>query len=230
MATSPIVLEAKNIRKTYGGVSGTIQSILDDVSFAVSKGEIVSFMGPSGSGKTTLLQICGLLDRANSGDIEINGISTCQLDEKKTTKIRKDNMGFVYQMHYLSPEFSATENVELPLLIDGVSKRVAVARVAEMLDRLGIFEKRFSMPAELSGGERQRVAIARALITCPAIVLADEPTGNLDSENSEMVLNLLVNMVKTMNTSMLMVTHNMELAKKTDRIIFIKNHKIVQET
>ncbi|MDR2777835.1 MAG: ABC transporter ATP-binding protein [Rickettsiales bacterium] len=228
MAASPVVLEVKGVTKSYREASGGPIGVLDTVSFSIERGEMVSFMGPSGSGKTTLLQICGLLDRADSGDVEIGGTSTCHLSERRLTEIRKKNIGFVYQMHHLFPEFSAIENVELPLLIGGASKKSAEKSASEVLERLGMLERRISMPSELSGGERQRVAIARAVVTRPAIVLADEPTGNLDSENSGKVMNLLLETLRTYGTGMLIVTHNWELSRSTDRTLIIENRKILE--
>ncbi|MDR1425892.1 MAG: ABC transporter ATP-binding protein [Rickettsiales bacterium] len=221
-------MAAKNIGKSYGEVGGGTLTVLDDINFTIARGEMVSFMGPSGSGKTTLLQICGLLDRADSGDVEIDGMSTCYLADKKLTETRRDKIGFVYQMHYLFSEFSALENVELPLLIRGRARGAAEKEALEMLDELGMFEKRANMPSELSGGEKQRVAIARALVTRPTILLADEPTGNLDKNNAERVLAILRKTLRTYDTSMLIVTHDRELARTMDRTMILEDHRVVE--
>ena len=189
--------------------------------------ESVAFVGPSGCGKTTLLQICGLLDDATSGNIYINSQKINDLTDIEKTNIRKNNIGFVFQFHHLLPEFSVLENVMLPALINKSNKKETKTKAINILNDLGLFSKINNRPYQLSGGEKQRVAIARAIINNPSIILADEPTGNLDPENSEIVFNLLLKVVKTYNSSLLMVSHNMELAKKLDRIITIKDKKIV---
>ncbi|MDR1495182.1 MAG: ABC transporter ATP-binding protein [Rickettsiales bacterium] len=228
MAAGSVVLEAKNITKFYPEADGGSLVVLAGIDFSVKRGEMVSFMGPSGSGKTTLLHICGLLDRASSGDVEINGLSTCRLDGGKLTEIRKNNIGFVYQMHYLFPEFSAIENVKLPLLVKGFSMAEAEKNASDILDRLGMLEKKSNMPSELSGGERQRIAVARAVVARPAIVLADEPTGNLDDDNSGKILDLLMDMLKAYNSSMLIVTHDLRLARRMDRTLLMRDHRILE--
>jgi lipoprotein-releasing system ATP-binding protein len=226
VAAGSVVLEVKNVTRTYREGYGGVVTILEGASFYIERGEMVSLVGPSGSGKTTMLQLCGLLDRVDSGDIRINGVSTAGLNERERTYLRRDNIGFVYQMHHLFPEFSAIENTMLPLLAKGCSNKLARERAMEILGQLGIYDKRFNMPAELSGGERQRVAIARALVTDPSVVLADEPTGNLDEANSTRALDLLVNTLKKAKASMLMVTHNKDLTRRMDRVMTIKNRRI----
>jgi lipoprotein-releasing system ATP-binding protein len=226
MAASQIVLEVKNVNKTYREGCGDMSTVLRGVSFSLKKGEIVSLVGSSGSGKTTLLQLCGLLDRIDSGDIEINGDPTSKLSERERTKIRRNNIGFVYQMHYLFPEFSVIENVMLPLLANGEKSGLARKKAMEMLEQLGIPDKKPSMPAELSGGEKQRVAIARALVTGPNLLLADEPTGSLDEENAAKALDLLIGTLKKTTASMLMVTHNVELLARMDRVMTMRNHRV----
>lgn len=219
------ILEAKNIKKFFNEGSNLLK-ILEDSSFKINKGKTMALVGPSGCGKSTLLQLCGLLDNVSEGDILINGISTKNLSEKKRTQIRKDNIGFVYQMHHLFSEFTALENVIIPLLIKKENKQKAKQKAEELLIDLGLKERLKHMPSELSGGEKQRVAIARALITNPSIILADEPTGNLDNENSEKIINLLLNKLKEINSSLLMVTHNIDIAKKLDKVMTLVNHKI----
>jgi lipoprotein-releasing system ATP-binding protein len=227
VAASPVVLETKNVTRVYPEADGGTLLVLDRVNLSVARGEMVSLLGPSGSGKTTLLQICGLLDRASDGDVEIAGLSTCRLARGKLTEIRKNAIGFAYQSHHLLPEFSALENVELPLRVIGLAKGEAERRALETLERLGMAEKRANMPAELSGGERQRVALARAVVTRPAVLLADEPTGNLDDSNSQRVLDLLRNILKAYNSSMLIVTHDRELAWSMDRALVMENHRVI---
>jgi lipoprotein-releasing system ATP-binding protein len=222
-----IAIEAKNVTKIFKEESGNIIKIVEDSSFGVKRGELVAFVGPSGCGKSTLLQMCGLLDGVTEGDILINNISTCKLKEYEKTSIRRNNIGFVYQMHHLFPEFTALENVMLPLMVMGKENRRSIKNIAnEYLIELGLENRINHTPAELSGGERQRVAIARALVNNPCIVLADEPTGNLDAENSEKIIEVLFNSLKKTGASLLMVTHDMNIAKKSDRVVTMKNHKI----
>ncbi|MDR2778113.1 MAG: ABC transporter ATP-binding protein [Rickettsiales bacterium] len=227
MAASPIVLGVKDVSKIYREGRTTTATVFDGASFSIEKGEMVALVGLSGSGKTTMLQLCGLLDRVDEGDIEINGVSTRRLSEEERTEIRKSSIGFVYQMHHLFSEFSAVENVMLPLLVKGYSGKAARERAVVMLEQLGLSDRKANMPSELSGGERQRVAIARALVAEPNIVLADEPTGNLDEANSNRALSLLMNTLKKLNASLLIVTHNMDLAERMDRTMTIREHKIL---
>ena len=188
----------------------------------------VVVLGHQGCGKTTLLQICGLLDTPTSGDVFINNQKIGDMTDFEKTNIRKNNIGFIFQFHHLLPEFSIIENVMLPALVkNNTDKKIITQRAKDILDDLGLASKINNRPHQLSGGERQRVAIARAIINNPSIILADEPTGNLDPENSEIVFNLLLNIVHNYNSSLLMVTHNIELAKKLDRAITIKDKKII---
>lgn len=226
MGKSRIVLEANNIKKTYGEGDNSFV-IIQNSSFSVNESEIISLVGESGSGKSTLLQICGLLDRPTSGDIILNSVTTKNLSNKELTKIRKYDIGFVYQSHNLFSEFTALENVMLPLMIRNGEKNIK-ERSSELLCELGLKDRIHHKPSELSGGEKQRVAIARALITNPSLILADEPTGNLDTENSNKILDVLVKSVKNHNTSLLMVTHDWNMTKFSDRIITIEN-KIVKD-
>ena len=224
MGISNIILEANNISKSFKEGSNKVDILLDS-SFSISKGEMVSFIGPSGCGKTTLLQICGLLDYPSSGNLYINNINTTNLKDKEKTIIRRNNIGFVYQMHNLFPEFSAIENVLLPAIIN---KKKLKKEAEYLLDKLGLFDKRNNMPSELSGGEKQRVAIARALINKPSLILADEPTGNLDDKNSFNVMDLFLSLVKEFNISLFMVSHNKDLSKLCNRILTVKDKKIVE--
>lgn len=220
------VLRLENISKIYKQNEESLE-VIKDSSLSVFNQESVAFIGPSGCGKTTLLQICGLLDDATSGNIYINSQKINDLTDIEKTNIRKNSIGFVFQFHHLLPEFSVLENVMLPALINKSNKKETKAKAVNILNDLGLFSKINNRPYQLSGGEKQRVAIARAIINNPSIILADEPTGNLDPENSEIVFNLLLKVVKNYNSSLLMVSHNMELAKKLDRIITIKDKKIV---
>lgn len=199
---------------------------LNSINLSVKKGEIAALVGPSGSGKTTLLQIAGLLDSPNSGQIFVNSIDASKASDALRTKIRRHNLGFIYQFHHLLPEFSALENVALPLLIQGLDKDSALKEAAKILAEVDLSNRANHKPAELSGGQQQRVAIARAIITKPSLILADEPTGNLDSVNSEKVFELLKNLVKSSGIACLLVTHNIELAKKLDRTITIRDGMI----
>lgn len=224
MGISNIILKANNISKSFKEGSNKVDVLLGS-SFSISKGEMISFIGPSGCGKTTLLQICGLLDCPSNGDLYINDINTTHLKDKEKTIIRRNNIGFVYQMHNLFPEFSAIENVLLPAIIN---KKNLKKEAELLLDKLRLFDKRNNMPSELSGGEKQRVAIARALINKPSLILADEPTGNLDDKNSFNVMDLFLNLVKEFNISLFMVSHNRDLSKLCDRILTVKDKKIVE--
>lgn len=216
------VLELRNISKSFRQGATSLE-IIRSSSLVVYRGESVACVGPSGCGKTTLLQMCGLLDSANSGDILINGQSITSMDDAKKTKIRRDNIGFVYQYHHLLPEFSALENVMMPSLIQGKSVKNSEKKARELIARLDMSHRIDHRPAELSGGEQQRIAIARAVVNRPSLILADEPTGNLDPQRSEEVANLLLGLVKEYGLSLLFITHNMDLARKTDRIVTIRD-------
>jgi len=219
------ILKLENINKNYNDEEGSLE-VIKDSSFTVFNNETVGFVGQSGCGKTTLLQICGLLDQATSGDVFINGQNINNMKDIEKTNIRKKNIGFIFQFHHLMPEFSVLENVILPALVDKQNTKLIKEKAVEILNSLGLVTKINSRPHQLSGGEKQRVAIARSIINNPSIILADEPTGNLDPENSEIVFNLLLETVKNYNSSLLMVTHNIELAKRLNRVITIDNKKI----
>ena len=221
------ILKLEYINKKYKQNEGFLE-IIKDSSLTVLNKEKVAFVGPSGCGKTTLLQICGLLDTPTTGNIYINSQKISNLSDIEKTNIRKNNIGFVFQFHHLLPEFSVLENVMLPALVNLKSnKKVITEKATDILNNLGLISKINSRPYQLSGGEKQRVAIARAIINNPSIILADEPTGNLDPENSEIVFDLLLQTVKNYNSSLLMVTHIVELAKRLDKIITIEDRKIV---
>jgi lipoprotein-releasing system ATP-binding protein len=193
--------------------------VLHGLNFTVKKGEQVAIVGSSGSGKSTLLHLLGTLDSPSEGQILINNQDIHQLNAKAQAKFRNQHLGFIYQFHHLLMEFSALENVAMPLLIRGESAKVASAKASELIERVGLNHRSKHLPSELSGGERQRVAIARALVTEPTLVLADEPTGNLDHANAENIYQLLRELNETVNTSFVVVTHDTDLANKLDRSI-----------
>jgi lipoprotein-releasing system ATP-binding protein len=217
------MLELKNISKSYG-----TQLILNDISFSADNNSLVSILGPSGSGKSTLLQIIGLLTKADSGEIRLNDISYLNLDTKNLEVFRNENLGFVFQFHNLLNEFSAFENIMMPLYLrKAYNKENAKYLVNEISTSLGINQLLKKYPANLSGGEQQRVAVARALITEPTLLLADEPTGNLDNKNAEDLYNLFLKIKEERNQQIIMVTHNNKLTEQSDKVIFLDSGKII---
>jgi lipoprotein-releasing system ATP-binding protein len=218
------MLVAKNLLKKYGALT-----VVNDVSLTVHKGEIVSIVGPSGAGKSTLLHLLGGLDKADSGSVLIDNTDMLQLPARKQARFRNTHIGFVFQFHHLLPEFSAIENVCMPLWIKGTDKKEAAEQAAEMLAIVGLSNKLNNKPSELSGGEQQRVAIARALVTRPSVVMADEPTGNLDSENAHLVHKLFLELREKFGQTFVMITHNDNLAKMTDRTLVMQDGKIVSK-
>lgn len=216
-----MVLKLINVTKNFFQADQKITAI-EDVNLEVKKGELVALTGPSGSGKTTLLQIAGLLDCPTSGEVWINGIDASKAGDATRTELRKSHLGFIYQFHHLLPEFSALENVALPLLIQGKSRKDALLGAKKTLQEVGLSDRLEHKPAQLSGGQQQRVAIARAIVSKPKLILADEPTGNLDAELSQKVFTLLTDLVKNYEIGCLVVTHNLELAKKADRVVSLK--------
>ena len=218
------MLVAKNLLKKYGALT-----VVNDVSLTVHKGEIVSIVGPSGAGKSTLLHLLGGLDKADSGSVLIDNTDMLQLPARKQARFRNTHIGFVFQFHHLLPEFNAIENVCMPLWIKGTDKKEAAEQAAEMLAIVGLSNKLNNKPSELSGGEQQRVAIARALVTRPSVVMADEPTGNLDSENAHLVHKLFLELREKFGQTFVMITHNDNLAKMTDRTLVMQDGKIVSK-
>ncbi|MDG2463581.1 MAG: ABC transporter ATP-binding protein [Crocinitomicaceae bacterium] len=206
------MLQAKNIYKKYGNLE-----ILKGIDIDVESGEIVSVVGSSGAGKTTFLQILGTLDKPDSGDILINNTNVSQLSDKKKAQFRNENLGFIFQFHQLLPEFTALENVILPALIKGISKSDAKKEAEKYLDILGLLDRSAHQPAELSGGEQQRISVARALINQPKVIFADEPSGNLDSVNSDALHKLFFDLRDQFNHTFVIVTHNENLANMADR-------------
>jgi lipoprotein-releasing system ATP-binding protein len=218
------MLLVNHLLKKYGTLT-----VVNDVSFSVAKGEILSIVGPSGAGKSTLLHLLGALDIPDAGSVLIDGVDILKLKPTKQAAFRNTKLGFVFQFHHLLPEFTALENVCLPLWIKGIAKKEAAALATEMLGHTGLGNRLQNKPAELSGGEQQRVAIARALVTQPAIVLADEPTGNLDTANANAIHQLFVDLRASLGQTFLMITHNPELALMTDRTLTMTDGRIVRE-
>lgn len=221
------LLEALNLKKYYGKGSYLVKAV-DDISFGIDEGEFVAVVGTSGSGKTTLLNLLGGLDTADSGKVVIKGKSLLELGDEERTVFRRRNIGFVFQNYNLLPEADVYQNIILPIRLDG-SKNVDEEYVAGLIEKLGLGDKLRVRPNQLSGGQQQRVAIARALSTKPAIVLADEPTGNLDSETSGQVMELLQRTLKDLGQTMVMITHNEAVAAEADRILHIKDGKLIKE-
>ena len=217
------VLRLVNISKSFKRARMTSVEIFSTLNFSLAKGEMVGVFSPSGSGKTTLLQIAGLLDEPTDGKLFIADEDTDKLSDSQKTLLRNRNIGFVYQFHHLLPEFTALENVSLPQWCVGVNRRSAERKALKLLDEVGLNNRINHRPSELSGGEQQRVAVCRALINDPDILLADEPTGNLDAQTSEMVFDILINQVKQRELAALIVTHNESLAKKMNRVVQIRD-------
>ena len=221
------VLSCKGIARHFNEASGVLK-VLTNVNLQISLGEKIAIIGSSGSGKTTLLHILGGLDQPTYGEIFLNGELFSNIDEIAKCASRNNYIGFIYQFHHLLGEFSAQENVAFPLMIRGLNKKVALRKSKEILGRVRLGDRLSHKPAALSGGERQRAAVARALITKPKIILADEPTGNLDSNNREEVLELLLELNDEINTSLIIVTHDKAIAKKMDRILHLEDGIIHQ--
>lgn len=217
------MLTAKNIQKKYDHLE-----ILKGINLEVNDSEIVSIVGSSGAGKTTLLQILGTLDKPDNGIVEINGINPFSLSSKKIAAFRNQHIGFIFQFHQLLPEFTALENICIPVMMNGKSISEAKKLALPLLDRLGLSHRSDHKPNELSGGEQQRVAVARALVNNPSIIFADEPSGNLDTENSTMLHNLFFELREEFRQTFVIVTHNENLAKMADRMITMKDGLIIE--
>lgn len=215
------MIEVEHINKFFGQLQ-----VLRDVSVTINRGEIVSIVGPSGAGKTTLLQIIGTLDEPQSGSVKFDGVNVLELHGRDIARFRNHNIGFVFQFHQLLPEFTTIENVVMPALIDGMKMSEATKRGLELLDFLGLADRSEHKPAQLSGGERQRVAVARALMNKPEVILADEPSGSLDSQNKQDLHNLFFKLRDEMHQTFVIVTHDESLAGNTDRIIHMKDGAI----
>lgn len=221
------VLALRTISKSYSEGTGTL-TVLREASLTIAPGELVALIGPSGSGKSTLLHIAGLLDAPDAGDVLLRDESMAQASDARRTALRNAQLGFIYQFHHLLPELTALENITMPLRIAGKSAAESEPRALALLERLGLKDRAAHLPSQLSGGEQQRVAIARALTHQPALLLADEPTGNLDPTTSDHVVALLLELAREQNTAALIATHNMELAAKLHRRITLKDGKVVE--
>ena len=217
-----MILEATDIRKRYGNLE-----VLKGVSLLVNKGEIVSLVGPSGAGKSTLLHIMGTLDKPDAGNLTIEGKPVSMQNEKWLSAFRNKSIGFIFQFHHLLPEFTALENVCIPAFIGGTSKKQAVEKATELLELLKLSHRINHKPSELSGGEQQRVAVARALINNPALIMADEPSGNLDTNNAHDLHKLFFELRDRLNQTFIIVTHNEDLANMADRTVHMKDGQIV---
>lgn len=214
---SDLTLSVSDLTKGYNTGKPNEVRVLQGVSLDVAAGEVVALVAPSGAGKSTLLHIAGLLDTPDAGSVMIDGTDMTNLSDRKRTAVRRSTVGFIYQFHHLLPEFTALENIVLPQLANGVSEKAAHARATALLDRVGIAERATHRPAALSGGEQQRVAFCRALANEPALLLADEPTGNLDPETSDRVFDTLMSLVRDTGLAAVIATHNLELAARMDR-------------
>lgn len=213
------VLQLEGITKTYNPDSAAPIQVLHGVDLSVARGEVVALVAPSGSGKSTLLHMAGLLDLPDQGRVILNGQDMTGANDRTRTVARRRDLGFVYQFHHLLPEFTAAENIILPQLADGVPQAQAAARARDLLERVGLAARADHRPAALSGGEQQRVAFCRALANAPALLLADEPTGNLDPETSDRVFDMLMGLVRETGLSALIATHNHDLAARMDRVV-----------
>jgi len=220
------ILHIANLGKTYQSAGNTL-TVLDNINFSVAEGSTSAIVGPSGSGKTTLLGLCAGLDRSSTGIVELNGINLGNLNEDKRAQVRNQYVGFIFQNFQLLPTLTALENVMVPLELRG--EKNIKARALDLLDKVGLAERGHHYPAQLSGGEQQRVSLARAFSNQPKILFADEPTGNLDAETSEKVIKLIFDLNKEAGTTLVMVTHDLELAAKTQRILRIKGGKLISD-
>ena len=220
---SEAALSLRGIARHYGDLV-----VLESASLTLARGEIVGLLGPSGSGKSSLLHVAGLLERPTGGAVEIDGRSVDGLSDQARTALRRDRIGFVYQFHHLLPEFDALRNVEIPLMMAGMRAGAAADRARALLGDLGLAERTAHQPAELSGGEKQRVAIARALANEPGLLLADEPTGNLDVETSARVFEMLMGQIRGRGLAALVATHDRNLARQMDRVMTIREKRLVE--
>lgn len=223
---SQTVLALGNVTRSFEQ-GGHRLDVLRGVNMQINRGEIVALLGPSGSGKSTLLQIAGLLEAPTDGEVMINGEAASRANDAVRTQLRRNHIGFVYQSHHLLPDFTALENLLLPQYVAGVDKTTAVSRGEKLLESVGLSSRAGHFPSQMSGGEQQRVAIARALVNRPALLLADEPTGNLDPETAENVFQVMVQTITSLKIGALVVTHNVELAYRMDRVLELKQGQLV---
>ena len=222
-------LKLSGVHRHYGEGERLVR-VLEAADLTVESGELVALVAPSGAGKSTLLHLCGLLESPQDGEIEIIGQATSRLGDRARTQLRRSTVGYVYQFHHLLPEFTALENVVMPQLIAGQDQKQAEGRAMELLDLLGVAPRASHRPAELSGGEQQRIAIARAAANHPRVILADEPTGNLDPETSDLVFEALKDLIKNEGAAALIATHNHDLARRADRIVTLKGGLVMPHT
>lgn len=224
------IVEARGLRKTYRGGDAADVDVLTDVNLAVHRGEVVAVVGPSGAGKSTLLHLLGALDIPSGGEIVLDGHSYPSMTSLELDVLRNQKIGFVFQFHHLLREFTALENVMMPLLIGGTDARRARSRAEEVLARVDLAGRMAHRPAQLSGGEQQRCAVARALVTDPKVLLADEPSGNLDEANADRLHDLLFDMARDLETALVLVTHNRSLADRCDRTVLLANGRLEPAT
>ena len=226
MSDQPLVVRAQGLVKEFRGGDGGIIRVLDEVSLAVQRGEMVAVMGYSGAGKSTLLHVLGALERPSAGTIDLDGQSIAALDDDALAALRNRTVGFVFQFHHLLREFSALENVMMPLRIAGTDERAARLRSEELLERVGLAARQHHRPSEMSGGEQQRTAVARALAASPSLLLADEPSGNLDHHNAERLHDLFSELARDLSLGLIVVTHNPSLAARADRVLLLEGGKL----
>lgn len=222
-------LRLTGVHRHYGEGERMVR-VLEAADLVVESGELVALVAPSGAGKSTLLHLCGLLESPQSGEVEIVGNKTSMLNDRARTQLRRSTVGYVYQFHHLLPEFTALENVVMPQLIAGKGQKESEGRAMELLELLGVAPRADHRPAELSGGEQQRIAIARAAANHPRVILADEPTGNLDPETSDKVFAALSDLIRNEGAAALIATHNHDLARRADRIVTIRDGRVVPHT
>lgn len=217
---SNVILNSQKLCKSYNDGSANVD-VLRGIDLTISQGDRIAIIGPSGSGKSTLLHLMGGLDKPTSGEVTISDVNWQKISEKQRCQLRNQRLGFVYQFHHLLPEFTAVENVAMPLLLSGMAVNHAEQQAADMLEHVGLQHRKVHKPAQLSGGERQRVAIARALVHQPHCVLADEPTGNLDQTTASKVFDLMLDLNRQMNTALVIVTHDPQIAQRMDRVLVL---------
>lgn len=222
-----IVIEVKNISKIYGSGEVAFEA-LKAVSFSVNRGSFVSLMGRSGSGKSTLLHIMASLDKCTSGEVILDGVNINSLSNKERCSLRNEKIGFIFQSFYLEENYTVFTNIEMPLIISGIPKKERIQMVNDVAEKVGLSSKLKNKAANLSGGEKQRVAIARAIVNKPLIIFADEPCGNLDTENSDIIMNLLADLTK-MNVTVVLVTHSLDDVQKTERIISLRDGMVISD-
>lgn len=219
------VLELRDIVRQYRSEGGVLK-VLDGANLTLNQGELVGLVGPSGSGKSTLLHTAGLLEKPEGGQVFLEGDDCMALNDSGRTRLRREKLGFVYQFHHLLPEFNARDNVAMPLMVGGMKRRAAREKAEELLAEMGLSDRTKHQPGQMSGGEQQRVAIARALVNDPRLVIADEPTGNLDPATTERVFQSLIRMARGEGASVLVATHNMALTQHMDRVLTLKDGKL----